>query len=369
MQQDFHYYCVAVLAKAAGFQVNDALAIAYASQYVDDATESGLMRLEGQEGDLKFDPVRTSYFGLELFRSVSWSAQKRIWIPFHFLPPRPFSADVWETFSFITRPGSPFAHLLLQQAAGEPLANYKRRLCRIGIALHTYADTWAHQDFSGRKSGNENDVESIYLWDRESGEFIHLGIENILFDTLPQIGHAEAGFFPDIPFFKWKCTLRRPSPEEITRDNIEVFLDAAKNIYTQLRAMEKANADMPIPWSEVESQIRILFTEEDTPQKSVNRLATAAYRAYLAAMVEKRCIEWKRVFDDLFHPYEDRFFYNLQTWRKQAVEGDTDWDNYSELEWAQMAPLTLRPGFWDSMWVHFHRAALRQRHFVLENLP
>jgi hypothetical protein len=40
MEKDFHYYCIGVLAKAAGFDKGDALTIAYASQYVDDATES-----------------------------------------------------------------------------------------------------------------------------------------------------------------------------------------------------------------------------------------------------------------------------------------------------------------------------------------
>ena len=40
MDKDIHYYCVCVLAKAAGFSEADALTIGYASQYVDDSTES-----------------------------------------------------------------------------------------------------------------------------------------------------------------------------------------------------------------------------------------------------------------------------------------------------------------------------------------
>ncbi len=53
MFRDFHYYCVGVLAKAAGFQEDDALTIAYASQYVDDSTESEPINV----GDMIFDPV------------------------------------------------------------------------------------------------------------------------------------------------------------------------------------------------------------------------------------------------------------------------------------------------------------------------
>ena len=59
MKKDFHYYCIGVLAKATGFKEDDALTIAYASQYVDDATESEPIRV----GEMLFDPVRTAHFG------------------------------------------------------------------------------------------------------------------------------------------------------------------------------------------------------------------------------------------------------------------------------------------------------------------
>jgi hypothetical protein len=59
--------------------------------------------------------------------------------------------------------------------------------------------------------------------------------------------------------------------------------------------------------------------------------------------------------------------YDRTAWQ-QALE-DVNWDDYNGLDWAQMLPLRSREGFWDSRWVHFHRAALHQRHFVLENLP
>ena len=47
MDFDFHYYAVAVLARAAGFTSADALTIAYASQYVDHATESAPFHVGG----------------------------------------------------------------------------------------------------------------------------------------------------------------------------------------------------------------------------------------------------------------------------------------------------------------------------------
>ena len=364
MQEDFHYYCIAVLARAAGFDKEDALTIAYASQYVDNATESELIRLEIRGGDLKFDPVRTAYAGLDLLGALAWSAQKRVHIPFHFIPPKPFRPEERETFSFATEPGSPFAQLLLDQAASED--NRKRRLCRLGIALHTYADTWAHQRFSGRQNRDENDVENIHVYDRESDKYDHLSFENVIFDILPQIGHAEAGYFPDLAYQKWKYDSRQ-SPD-VERDNIEEFLKAAETIYDQLRKMTPT--DPILQWEDLEQKVRKLF--EGGPEVEAgpaDRLTSGAHRAYHALDVQKRCERWKKAFRHLFDPHARSFSYDRETWRKKAVKGDTDWDDWTQRDWDQMLPLKLRPNFWDSLWVHFHRAALRQRHLVLENLP
>ena len=367
MQRDFHYYCIAVLGRAAGFNRDDALTIAYASQYTDDSTESDLIRLELDEGDLRFDPVRTSYAGLETIHSLAWSAQKRVWIPFHFLPPKPFNPEESQAFSFITRPNSIFGQMLLAEAANEPLENHSRRLCRIGVAVHTYADSWAHQDFSGRESRQENDVESIYLRNRTTNHWQKLFIENLIFDALPFIGHGEAGYFPDLAFQEWKCVVG--GERQVGRDNIETFAEAARAIYDQLRPLDKTDSEPPIPWGEIEPKIRMLLASKDRDPRGVERYTLPAYRAYQEAMMDRRCDRWREEFGYLFEPKPDKYYYDKEAWRRNAVEGDTGWDEYSEAEWSLMLPREVKHGFWDSLWVHFHRAALRQRHFVLENLP
>ena len=380
MQRDFHYYCIAVLAKAAGFNKKDALIIGYASQYTDDSTESELIRLE-VPGLIKFDPVRTAYHGLDMIGSLSWSAQKRVYIPFHFVPPQPFSPKESGVFSFVTKPAvdeqngseKSFAELLLDEAASESRRNHKRRLCRIGIALHTYADTWAHQGFSGRHSREENDVENIHVFNRATGKYRHLKWENLLLDALPQIGHAEAGFFPDLAFHKWKHDSRQ-SPD-IERDNVEQFLKAAQAIYDVLLPMKKSRPDDPIPWETIAPDIRQLFEGEHiVAAQTTDRLTMRAYRHYHTTDLQKRCKKWQEKFDHLFRPYPagDSYSYDHRKWRRDALDGDTDWDNWSQREWDQMRPLGLAGSekeFWNSLWIHFHRAALRQRHFVLENLP
>jgi len=371
MQKDFHYYCIAVLAKAAGFNKKDALAIAYASQYTDDATESELVRLAIPGADLRFDPVRTAYSGLEMAGALTWSAQKRVYIPFHFIPPLPFAPRYSKSFSFVTQPAAEqgsFAAWLLQEAQSEPLENHRRRLCRIGIALHTFADTWAHQRFSGRHNRDENDVENICVW--ADGGCRRLKLENLLLDALPQIGHAEAGYFPDLSFQKWKYDSRRESGVE--RDNTAEFLKAARTIYDALAAMEKTEPDGPIPWQEIAPDIRRLFEAEPViAEQTADRLTLPAYRRYHASDLEERCQRWRVTFDHLFWPYPAKCAYNYDPmeWRRQALDGDTDWDRWSQRDWDRMPVLRLKAGFWNSLWVHFHRAALRQRHLVLENLP
>jgi hypothetical protein len=367
MQLDFHYYCVAVLARAVGFNPDDALDLGYASQYVDDSTEGGLIQLDPPQVSDHFDPVRTSYFGLEMLHTLVWAAQKRVWIPFHFIPPSPldpYGAD----FSYVTEHDSAFGRLLLQEAATEPLANRKRRLCRIGVATHTYADSWSHADFSGRRDADENDVEGIHLYDRDSGEWEHLKLENVLFDVMPCIGHGQAGFFPDLAFQRWKFKVGHPEVE-MERDNVGRFLEAARAIYDRLLLMDKWNGAAPIAWDEIEPAFAVLLAEEGEEPGLLDQVSPSAYRTAQAADVQTRCENWKREFAHIFEPHPEDYAYDKLAWRDASLDGPLEWDDYSQDDWQQAHPYRAKAGFWNSMWVHFHRAALRQRHFVLERLP
>ncbi|MBD3182053.1 hypothetical protein GF312_07165 [Candidatus Poribacteria bacterium] len=343
MQRDFHFYCIAVLANAAGFSSRDALTIAYASQYVDDSTESELMELNTEHGDMKFDPVRSAHIGLQ---SLDWSVQKRIYMPFHFLPSKPFRPP--EQFSYMTEEGSEFALNLLDEAIKEPMDNYKRRLCRIGIAIHTYADSWSHQHFSGRRNP-ENNVENIEIFDEKEKKYKKLLWGNFYLDFAPQIGHAEAGLLVDQGFqkLKWKFSSREENNQYIKRDNIIEFMQASESIYNWFRKVDKINFNVPLPFSAVSSKIQNLLSI-----KSAN--------------LEKKCDKWRQNFGFMFN---GEFYYNREKWRTEAIANNTNWDNFSPREWNQVQPFQAKNNFWDSLWVHFHRAALLQRHFVLENLP
>lgn len=368
MQSDFHFYCMGVLARAAGFNVKDALTIAYSSQYVDDSTESSLIQLDVDRGVLRFDPVRTAASGLE-YRN--WSTQKRVFVPFHFIPPKVFLSGQNGAFSFVTRANSPFAAYLLDLAAAEPLSSRKRRLCRIGIALHTLADSWAHQGFSGRRSKTENDVEELAVYDNRECGYRHLRIESLVSDIfVPSIGHAKAGRFADLSFLRWRFRHVTSHRAIVERDNVAVYLEAAKSIYARLRTMEKCNEVSPIPWVELESEIKALLSAPLTIRPGWrDRVLLAASDAYEVDEIEHRSNAWKSVFARLFDPNPEWYHYDRMLWRTWAVQGDTEWDGFSRADWEHADPYVPMPKFWDSLWVHFHRAALRQRHLVLEHLP
>jgi hypothetical protein len=280
MQLDFHYYCIGALARMSGFSPHRALTIAYASQYVDDATESEPVSV----GDIRFDPVRTAHKGLTSF---TWDVQKEIYIPFHFIPPEPVnSADA----SFVTDPGSDFARRLWQRAISE--SDGLMRLCFIGTALHTIADTTAHSCFSGRRN-EENDVEAICLF--ENGEYRHLFWQNIFYNLWPQIGHAEAGAYPDLPFLKWKY--ENHFGKEIIRDNPGEYLKAAERIFHDLCEISPHD-DAVHEWDEISGSIFGLLSYEDQD-------------------MEKRCAKWRDEFSSCFDP--NQYLYDKLEWRRTAL--------------------------------------------------
>jgi hypothetical protein len=329
MQVDFHYYCIFVLAYYAGFKKEEARKIAYSSQYVDDATESKPINFE----QFSFDPIRTAYYSLKAY---DWDIQKKIYIPFHFLPSTPLRST--NEFTYVTEPNSQFAKLLLLEAEKEKTENW---LHRLGIALHTYADTWAHNGFSGRQN-NENRVEDINLYEREKWKKPLW--ENILLDAFPTIGHCEANRYPDYSFLKWKY--KNHKNQSIERDNTQIFLTAAETI---LKELCNITGKRRVNWQEIEETIKQLFLCDID--------------------LNKKCKAWGEQFPKIFEKQDNT--YDKITWRKEALGTETD-KNYQRDDIPPEKFETLKFGkkedFFNSNWVKFQRAAFLQRNLVLYSL-
>lgn len=82
MQLDMHFYGVYAMALAAGVKSNVAKTIAFASQFVDDATESEMILLENQTCIL---PAMTSHRPIDYQNTIP-EDQWKVWVPFHFFP-------------------------------------------------------------------------------------------------------------------------------------------------------------------------------------------------------------------------------------------------------------------------------------------
>jgi hypothetical protein len=203
MNLEFHYYATAALALRAGYPTDSAHLIARAAEHIDQALIVYEIADFESDGGRHYRTEKTQDY---LFWDESVSRQ--IYLPFHFLPGIPERAALeradgqWNPW--IVTPDSPLARDLLVAALRTG------NLHRIGIALHAYADTWAHQNFTGR-------LESTNALDARS--------------PLPATGHLQALTAPDVATEVWEDPrLIRPMIE-----NRERFLAAASMIYRYLR--------------------------------------------------------------------------------------------------------------------------------------
>jgi len=332
MQKDFHYCAVYVLSTEAGFRPADAATIAYASQYVDDATESEPVPLpHGQV----FDTVRTAHIGL---RSLAWGVQKKVYMPFHFLA-NIVRRDAPREFSYVTRPatGAKEEQATRLFAAAVAERDPEFRLIRLGVALHTIADTFAHAGFSGRHD-QENDVERIAVQTTTGWRECVIGSVTDVFR--PRIGHAEAMSYPDYPYLTWRY--RDAQGTTVIRLNPEIFSQAAAFVYGLLSKARNSRSKMP---AGVLAALNDLF-------------AQPAHEA------EARCNGWHQKFAGMPR-------YDALLWRREALKcatGETlAWNGLSQKGRARALQRALpRRGFDGSRWAMFHRAAHLQRSLVLE---
>jgi hypothetical protein len=207
MNVEFHYYSIHYLARQAGLDNSFSGLLAAASQYVDASTFP-----------LWFSTPREE-LGITVTQNyVFWdeSVRREIYLPFHFLPGG--SADGSSSGTdrhpqgkvnpYTVRPNGDIAKELLIRAFRD------KDPFLMGIALHSFADTWAHQNFSGLlEEGNSIKNDSSVL-------------------RLPPAGHLQALTQPDEPDRIW-FDPRLPEEEQQV-DNTRRFIQAGRKIYRYL---------------------------------------------------------------------------------------------------------------------------------------
>lgn len=253
LQIDFHHAVTYVVARLAGFLPAQARVIGHSAQYVDDATNGGEIQFTNGAA---YSRISSAHKTLD-YRNFDVLANSKVWVPFHFLPGnggQPAGADPEGSFikKIVCRPDSPVARDMVELCIEGHAAPYA--LHRLGITMHVYADTWAHQGFAGvcheinlvKDLRDEDDEPDTGLLDRLrvffQDEFE--GLQSGFVDTFP-LGHGAALSHPDIPYLKWSYTNGLGEP--VKRDNLTDFMTAAQSMFARMVEFRAATGAAKLP--------------------------------------------------------------------------------------------------------------------------
>ena len=159
MQKDVHFYLTYAMCKM--LNVKNAELIAWANQFTDECTRPKLYGIQTQS------EVLGNWFDKQIQFSVL--------SVFHFLP----GDDEGHPWMTTERCGCAEALMADAMKSEDPF--------RIGIALHSFQDTFSHQGFSGW----QEELNSCFPWYRLPRR------------SVPNIGHAEMGVIPDMVDYTW----------------------------------------------------------------------------------------------------------------------------------------------------------------------
>ena len=200
MDSEFHYYLTYFLAREAELPEHHARILSCASSYPDNALVA--YRILTDRGEYR--SLATHHLGF-WDKSQEWES----WIPFHFVPGDPHVSagrrrDGRVHPLAVSENGRHVRTLLIE-------ALKTRNLYRVGVALHAFADSYAHQDFTGTRD-----------------DFNSTGSRSLI----PPIGHAQYLSSPDK--FEEVWTDERLISSAATIRNRERFLRAAAKIFGYL---------------------------------------------------------------------------------------------------------------------------------------
>lgn len=316
VNEEFHYYTIAMLARHAGFAERDADIIAYASQFVDHALVTYQVRGNG----VSYTTLTTHHFGF-------WdkSQEESVWIPFHFFPGDPREASRRRRDGEI----NPLAVTENSDRVKELLveALKTRDFMRIGIALHTFADAYAHQNFSGRN-------ETFNRIEQNS--------------PVPPAGHAHAGRGPDRFEGRWTDTrLREPWSSVVNRDR---YLAAAGKIYRYLSTYNRRSfADEELVLSELELLLGPAGAEHTSESRVLDFIIKYDIPRYSRNAWKAEAVELNRhTGDEDITSMQDKYL-----WLRHEISKQTGF--------SQVREVTARPGFFQSDYYRWHEAAREHR--------
>jgi len=252
MQIDFHHAVMYVISRLAGFTPAEANVISYASQYVDDATNNGIIEFTN---GAKYSRISSAHKTTDP-RNINEVINQTVWVPFHFLPGNSGlkegeDPDGGFIKKLICRPYSFVARDMLKKCIDDSHKPFA--LHRLGITLHVLADTFSHQDFAGvintmNIKGNivvdsndssfkniEKKLKRLNRYYHSDNKFYNFFLQLIckIIGSVFPLGHGTVLTLPDLPYLKWSYTNNPDIP--FPRDNPDIFIKAVNHIYNFLK--------------------------------------------------------------------------------------------------------------------------------------
>jgi len=244
MQIDFHHTVTYVAARLAGFDHDKASTVAYAAQYVDDCTSEGTIYFNNKA---LYNRISSAHKMLD-YRNAMELANHHVWLPFHFLPGnngKPASESHEDSFIYkiICRPDSPVARDMVRNCIDNRERPYG--LHQLGVTMHVYADTWAHQGFAGVLH-SINEVEDAKETSNTGvfGGVLSNWLRDELDDAVPPLGHGRANILPDMPFISWQY--KDGKNKLVERKNTDDFCIAADKLCIAMKRYQMGDADAEV---------------------------------------------------------------------------------------------------------------------------
>jgi len=288
MNINFHYFTIKALASYAGFSESEAQTIAAYSQFVDDynlydalyltkVPDYALFLSQQVLGGYLFSPVATaipSSYDTTLLSRPDFPIKTAI--PFHYIPNRPLNSQSESITHYRTQASSFSKPCLITDMLLEAKMTYLSThntlsLMYMGMLLHIFADTYAHQNFNGYHSyenfsfltnatSNINDSEITYLYLPSMSSQMYA------------IGHNEVSHAPDDTFLSFEMSYSNSNsetyPEEYSltyqRNNSTEFLIAAKEILSYLRSVKLQSELNTTQWNSLSALLLQGFLTSST---------------------------------------------------------------------------------------------------------
>lgn len=297
MQIDMHYYGTYAIALAAGIPDEDARVIAYASQYMDDATSDRNGEHEDGGWLVTFTTAHHLMQSAQTMVRKSFDDQRKIWVPNHFVPGG--AGNTFEERALCVM-DSPIARAMFEEHL-VTARNLAYGLELIGVAAHAYMDTFSHYGFSGFSSKYNKirlgSIETRAIRSRgaraevservsraNSGNLAEKYLTNVV-SLFAQGGNAALGHgavltLPDLPYLRWEFSFekrRHDGRSKEKRDNHMTYLLAAQSLHEFLSnyAFACYQRARTRPFAEIKSKIaEILSAEGETDARAACWLAS-----------------------------------------------------------------------------------------------